>query len=324
MSRSIIIGLMCAATLYLVPVPQALAQRGGLGGRAGAVRYAARVVANQDDNEPWNAGFGSAPGYATAPKEIATVNASGGSYRGGAAPSPYRINYGSIESSGAAMAAVSSSGDPVWDIVAMSNYLAKQQYLTLEITVTTERASEAGQKIQLSSRQVTYVQRPDKLAVEINTDKSATRIVYDGSGVSVVETPRNLYGTIAVQGTLESVLDTLAREYGMAVPANDLICRGRYERIKEKIKFAQELGRATIDGRSYSHSVFSNDDVDFQTWIESREHPMPRRVLIIYKNQPGRPRCTLDITRCETGPIPASVFTTAIPAGAQEIRIAPH
>jgi hypothetical protein len=322
-NRRIVVALVCAAAPWLATARPARAQ---LGGRAGSVRYAARLY-NMENyaDEPWNAGFGSGPNYSTAPKQVATVNESIGPGPRGSSPSPYRINYGSIRNSEATVPTdYGSGGDPVWNLVRMSDFLDEQQQLTLWITVTSERAMESGQKIQLSSRQITYIQRPDKLAVEMSTDKAQTRIIYDGSGVTVIDKTKNLYGTIPVQGTLESVLDTLAKDYGMAVPADDLLCKGAYDRIKDKILFTNDLGTETIDGRECDHVVFSNYNVDVQMWVESREQPVPRKVVIIYKNRPGRPRCRLDITRFETGPIPPSVFKAEVPAGAQQIRIVPR
>ena len=176
----------------------------------------------------------------------------------------------------------------------------------------------------MTNQQITYLQRPDKLAVDVNADKARTRIVCDGAGTTCIDLTRNLYGTIPVQGALDSVLDTLAREYGMAVPADDLLYKGAYARIKDKIKSAEDLGVETIDGRVCYHVAFSGDKVDAQIWFESGDAPMPRKVVIIYKNEPGRPRCKLEITRWEIAPLPASVFKAEVPAGARQIKILPR
>jgi hypothetical protein len=268
----------------------------------------------------WNAGFGAAASPAA--RQVATLDP--GANARAASPAGGGVNYGSIQNADLGQATTYSSGNPVWDVVEMSNFLARQQQLTLWITLTTERASESGQKVQLSSRQITYVRRPDRLAVEITSDEARTRIIYDGTAATVIDATRNLYGTIPVQGPLESVLDTLAREYGMAVPADDLLYKGAYDRIAGKIKAAQDLGRETLDGRSCRHVAFTGENVDFQMWVESREQPVPRKVVVIYKNLPGRPRCKLDIDRVETGPIADSVFKVEVPAGAQQIRIVPR
>jgi hypothetical protein len=66
------------------------------------------------------------------------------------------------------------------------------------------------------------------------------------------------------------------------------------------------------------------DSVDFQIWIQANKEPVPRKVLIIYRNLPGRPRCLLEITRWDVGAIPPSVFKAEIPAGARQFKILPR
>lgn len=317
--------LACAETLCLASARPAPAARGGLAARAGSVRYAARIASTAYDDQGWNAGFERpTPAYPTAPKDVATASPSAGSWTPGRPTN--RINDGSIQNSGgpSVAGAGSPTGNPVWLLVGMSNYLARQRQLTMWITMTSERVAESGQKIQVTSRQITYVQRPDKLAVDVSTDQTHTRIVYDGQITTVVETTRNFYGTIPVQGTLDAVLDKLAQDYGMAVPADDLLYKGAFERLNKRIRSAEDLGTEMIDGRMCSNVALTGASVDAQIWFESGPAPMPRRVVITYKDRPGRPRCRLEITRWETNPISPSVFKADIPAGAQEIRILPH
>lgn len=315
---------------------EASAQRGGFGGRVGSIRYAGG--SSWDDDQAWNAGFGSTtPAWQTGRKDVATVSPSAGpgfsrsvtaqNRVDTVAPSP--LNYGSIQNSTGLVRASdsrisSTGGNPVWLLVKMGSFLEDRQQLTLWITQTTERVNEAGQKIQVASRQITYVQHPDRLAVDITAADAHTRIVYDGTGVTTLDTTRNLIGKIPVQGSLDTVLDTLATRYGMAVPADDLLYKGAYGRLEKKIRSAQDLGVESVDGHPCYHAAFSGEAVDFEVWIQSQGDPMARRVIIHYKNTPARPRCILDLTRWETGPIPASVFNVDVPAGARQIQIMPR
>ena len=305
-------------------------------GGQGSIRYAPTSGRYwYDSDQAWNAGFGAITNPQAEPwkenRPVATVNQSeiypgitkqgGGENRITVSP----VNYGSILNSGGSAGMVSSTGgNPTWAIKKMSDYLGGLQQIALWINETSERVLESGEKIQLSSEQTTYAQRPDKLAVETRTSKSDTRIVYDGKVVTVIDEVKKLYGTIPVQGGLGTVLNTLATDYGMAVPADDLLYKGAFERLKSKIRVAQDLGQDVIDGKPCEHLAFVLDNVDFQIWIPLSDKPLPRRVLIVYKNVPGQPRCMLDITRWETGPLSESVFTVTLPTDAKQIKILPR
>ena len=51
-------------------------------------------------------------------------------------------------------------------------------------------------------------------------------------------------------------------------------------------------GLHTVQGVDCHHLVFRQADIDWQIWIDAGLMPLPRKLLITYKDEPGFPRYT--------------------------------
>jgi hypothetical protein len=57
-----------------------------------------------------------------------------------------------------------------------------------------------------------------------------------------------------------------------------------------------------------------------QVWIAQGEQPLPRRVILTYKNAPGQPQYRADLSEWNLSPTVAdNSFTFTPPAGAEQI-----
>jgi hypothetical protein len=213
--------------------------------------------------------------------------------------------------------------DPFVVLENMTTYLAKQQQFTLSLTETYDEVAETGPKIQLSSLRTVYLQRPDKVAADFTSDTDRRHIVYDGKNVTAVDLPQKFYGTVALQGPVDSVLDKLANEYGMVLPMEDLLYKDAYTRLADKIQDGQHLGQETVAGNKCDHVAFTQEGIDWQMWIQRGDTPIPRMIVITYRDTAGQPRYTLMVTKFDTSPIPDSAFKVELPAGAAKIDLVP-
>ena len=68
------------------------------------------------------------------------------------------------------------------------------------------------------------------------------------------------------------------------------------------------------------HLAVRSADVDVQLWIARGPEPLPRRVVITYKNAPGQPQFRADLDDWSVAPtIDAAAFTFVPPAGAEQV-----
>jgi hypothetical protein len=68
------------------------------------------------------------------------------------------------------------------------------------------------------------------------------------------------------------------------------------------------------------HLAARSAEVDLQVWVAQGEQPLPRRVILTYKNAPGQPQFRADFTEWNLSPkVAADSFTFTPPAGAEQI-----
>jgi len=207
--------------------------------------------------------------------------------------------------------------DPFELLKKMSGYMGREAHLKMTVDETFDEVVAAGQKIQLSNERTIQVKRPDKASVDIRGAGIRRRITCDGENFTAVDLLKNLYATIPMKGSLDSTMDKLAQQYGMAQPVEDLLYRDINERLAGKIKAGQFLGREKVGEHTCNHLAFTQANLSWQVWADEGGKPVPRRLVISYDSAPGRPRYTLLITQFETPLVmPDWDFKANLPDGA--------
>ncbi|MFY9942197.1 MAG: DUF2092 domain-containing protein, partial [Desulfobacterales bacterium] len=70
------------------------------------------------------------------------------------------------------------------------------------------------------------------------------------------------------------------------------------------------------------HLAVRSAEVDLQVWITQGDQPLPRRVVLTYKNAPGRPQFRADLSDWDLSPkLAADSFAFTPPAGAEQIPL---
>jgi hypothetical protein len=91
-----------------------------------------------------------------------------------------------------------------------------------------------------------------------------------------------------------------------------------------RVRAGTYLGLHQVNGVKCHHLAFRQDVIDWQIWIEDSDHPVPRKVVITYKEQPGHPQFTAILDKWElSASAPDSAFEFSPPAGAKRIDLTP-
>ena len=130
------------------------------------------------------------------------------------------------------------------------------------------------------------------------------------------------FGRLETQELFDDAVDTARDEYGIDLPLIDLAVSDPYKDATAKVQGSRYYGISPVLGVLCHHLAFTQENVDWQIWIEDGPQPLIRKFVITYKNEPGQPEFTAFITHWDiTDPIADSDFVFSPPVGASKIEM---
>ena len=203
----------------------------------------------------------------------------------------------------------------------MSKTLAEAEQFSVTLASSYDAPQENGQMVEFGARRDIQLQRPDKLRIDkLRSDGDQLIRVFDGKQIIAHNITENVYATAAKAGTVDEavkylvgVLQTplpLARLYLTDVP-------GEMEQLVEEIDYV-ELNMLT--DVPTDHLAVRTKDVDFQIWITREEKPLPRRIVMTYKNFEGAPQFRADFSNWDLSAKGAKrPFAYSVPENAEQV-----
>ena len=135
---------------------------------------------------------------------------------------------------------------------------------------------------------------------------------------------QNVYATVDAPETIDKLIDNLRAKYGIAVPLADLLISDIAKSVRDNAESGLYAGLHYHQGVKHHHLLLSNQNVDFQVWIEDSVRPVPRKIVITYLNTPGQPQFTAVLNGWNFTPrLPDLVFEFAPPIDADETEVLP-
>jgi hypothetical protein len=226
----------------------------------------------------------------------------------------------------ASQAASGAKIDPAADRVLqrMARYLQSQRHFSFSATEQHDVVRESGQKFKYSNSRRATIRRPNRIYSETHGDTMHRRFWYDGKSVTVLDTERNLYASAPAPSSIDATMDHLSRTYRLHVPLADLVFSDPYRMLTEKVRSGAYLGVHSVDRFKTHHLAFTQEDLDWQIWVDTGTRPVPRRIVITYKAQPGQPEYQATLSNWSVGkPVSDATFRFRRPKGATRIEIVP-
>jgi hypothetical protein len=115
---------------------------------------------------------------------------------------------------------------------------------------------------------------------------------YDGKNVTVHDIGRGSYSVIKVPGTIDAALDYVMEKYDLSFPLADFLYKDPYATLIENVRSGHYVGLHNAQGVRSHHLVFSQDQIDWQIWVEDGKEMVPRKITITYKDLLGSPQYT--------------------------------
>ena len=206
----------------------------------------------------------------------------------------------------------------------MSEYLRTAGEFTFHADITYDSVLASGEKIEYGAIADAAVRRPDRLHVEYRGDWRQSRFLLDGSTATVHDLLVNVYAVTEVPPEIDDALDRMVEVFGFSVPIADLVYADPYTILTDQVQAGTLLGQTSVDGTPCHHLTFSQETIDWQIWIEQGPHPVPRKLLITYKQEAGWPQYAARLSDWNFQPrLSEHYFQFHPPAGADEIEFLP-
>lgn len=199
-------------------------------------------------------------------------------------------------------------------------YLQSKNAFSVHGEATFDEVFRTGRHVQ-HSRAITYLlKRPDRLRAEVIGDKGRRDFYYDGKAVTITDVDAKVYGTFAAPATIEAMLDDAANRFGVTMPLADLASAAPCAALETGVARGWYLGRHYFAGQQYHHLLLSSSEIDLQVWLPVSGPALFRKLLLTYKNDPGTPRYSLELSDWNFAPsVEEAAFVFAPPAGTRKI-----
>ena len=199
-------------------------------------------------------------------------------------------------------------------VKSMSDYLAAQQRIAFDYDATLEVVTTDDQKLGIASSGTVTLQRPDHLRATRTGGFSDVEMLFDGQSVTLLGKNAKVYTRVEAPGTIDQLVDRLRDEYGLPLPAADLLMSNPGDELMGEVTDVKDLGSGVIGGRECDHLAFRTADVDWQIWIAQGDAPFPCRYVITSKAMSQGPQYQLDVRDWRTDDKSPRMTSPSMPA----------
>jgi hypothetical protein len=205
----------------------------------------------------------------------------------------------------------------------MSEHLAKAERFSVTIRDGYDAVQQSGQKVEFGEIRKVTVNRPDDLRIEVErSDGEKSLVVFNGKDLTVYTPDKNVYATIPKEGTLDQVIHYAIEDLKIRVPLAMMLLSTLPSEVDKLVVSAEYVETTAITDVPCDHlAVRTNTGVDFQVWVAQGSEPLPRRIVITYKDENGQPQFWADLSSWNLAPeISDTLFTFTPPADADRIQ----
>jgi hypothetical protein len=181
--------------------------------------------------------------------------------------------------------------DALDQLAASADFLAEVPSYRFEADLSFDVLQNNGQMLEFGDTRTATVRQPDRLRVDVNRrGGERVAIYFDGKHLSVDLHDHEAYVRVEKPGTTDAVLDYMSTELAMPTPLQQFLSSNFAADSLDRIETGYFVDVEQLDDRWCEHFAYRTPDVDFELWIEEGDRPLPCRVVISYKREPGDPQ----------------------------------
>jgi hypothetical protein len=213
--------------------------------------------------------------------------------------------------------------DAVAALERMGEHLKGLDQFTLSAATTSEDVLDDGEKVMIGGNITYRVKTPDRLSLDIVTDKRERHYFYNGKTVTVYAPALKFYSVFAAPDTIAKTIDEAEEIYRVEVPLADLFYLGTKgsKADASNIVSAFYVSDSVVNGAVCAHYAYRTATAHFQVWIHKEGEPLPCKIVRDIADDPARPQYTAVLTWQTNETFAEDVFNFTPPADAKMIKM---
>lgn len=204
----------------------------------------------------------------------------------------------------------------------MGTFLRSVKAFRVNAATTQDTVLDDGQLVQVAGSVDALVQFPSRLRMDTVNGRKQRMFLFDGKTFTLFGKVVQYYGTVPAPPTIGQLAKTLAADYGISIPLEDLFWWGTENADASVLTGATDIGPASVQGTSCEQYAFRQDGIDWQIWIQAGDYPLPRKLVITTTDDDARPQYSAVYTWDLAPAFNDAAFTFVPPAGSLKIPIA--
>jgi hypothetical protein len=200
------------------------------------------------------------------------------------------------------------------------DYLGSLQQFTMHARNMHEDILDSGNKVNFGAAGSLTVSRPDKLRAERHGAQFQQTFYYDGTTLTLHNSPDNVYASDPAPGTLPEMFDFASDSLELYIPLTDLFRPDVFPLLMEDVTMAMVVGKDIVGDVTCDHLLFSRPGVDFQICVADSGPPLPVMYVVTDTGTPALLSVVTIMSDWDIAPtVPADWFTFVPTAGATEV-----
>jgi hypothetical protein len=188
-----------------------------------------------------------------------------------------------------------------------------------------EVTQKNGQVLEFGSHLTLTIQRPSQASGRFESrNGDISIIVLDGKTLSVYGAIEDVdfYDATRQPGDIDSSLEFVANQVAVPRQLRDFFSKDLTASLGSAMKSGYYVGESRISGVMCDHLALRGDKEDVQVWIARGDEPVPRRIVITYRELEGQPQFWAQFVEWNFSPdLSDTAFTFSPPEGAERIRL---
>jgi hypothetical protein len=206
----------------------------------------------------------------------------------------------------------------------MSDLLKNATKITFTANTTREQPATTGQMLEFFYTSHVSMVRPNLLRIDIQGDIWTASIWYDGKKITLMDPRTTFYAQADAPNTIDETVTFLLEKFQAPLPMAMFLISDISKKAKEGLKTGFEAGVVMVNGIKCRQLAFTEDEADWQLWIEEGPNPLPRRLSVTYKKMEGSPHVSISFSDWNLDAvIPANTFVFHMPEGATKVDVKP-